>query len=593
LAVSGTISSLSGTYPILSTPDINSHGHIGLHCAALSVVLLVAGLSRSAGLLGGLMPAIHASMAVPAWACGGLVFVKKLLPEVPKQRQVLAAFSAGAAVCVLLAVVLLTHAKPPAAQPPYTEQANAAVVYRNFTSFEDLHRQPFPLRSVPYLVQPVAFFAVGLLLLLLWDPKRQHAVSADSWKRQMVLPIIVLGSLAWILVYSARILESVLGALPLTLNVLMPYRFSNLSALLLLPLTVVAIAETQALMADKERVLAVAQLTGLLLLAGAYAWFDRAHAMACLLISTWALLFAQDLHCHRNSKRRSLFTLSVVLLLAALLAISSHPYRPIVFVVGFLASAALFRAWVRFFPAHWNWDRWKMPMAASLFGACTLISVGVLAKPRLEPGNINLRSQAAAESGLRDWLAKHTGPDDLILSSLDENGLQARSAHPILMDQETVWLMTYMPRLAGTIGTMARDLYGIDYSRAEQLQANVAGVPSPESSVWRTRTLEQWRELGAKYHFHLILASPQIRLDLPTALSTPFWTLYAIPDAGGPQRDTAASANAETGPAGRDGRAPSDSDARSSFVTGNVLRRRRTGRGTGRSAAVPASGLSP
>jgi hypothetical protein len=111
--------------------------------------------------------------------------------------------------------------------------------------------------------------------------------------------------------------------------------------------------------------------------------------------------------------------------------------------------------------------------------------------------------------------------------------LQAKTAHPVLMEIETLYLMTYMPSLAPVLGSMSRDLYGIDYTSPALLgQAAPDGrlqVDSPAwLAAWRVRSREDWRSLGRKYSFRLVLSPTKTPLALTAVLPGPLWTLYRI-----------------------------------------------------------------
>ena len=106
--------------------------------------------------------------------------------------------------------------------------------------------------------------------------------------------------------------------------------------------------------------------------------------------------------------------------------------------------------------------------------------------------------------------------------------------HPVLMELETLYLMTYLPALAPVIGEMARDFYGIDYADPAHLarfltRGRVEIIKDPLRRAWQSRTSNEWLGLSKKYHFRLVLSPTRVPLDLTPALRGPVWTLYTIP----------------------------------------------------------------
>jgi hypothetical protein len=136
---------------------------------------------------------------------------------------------------------------------------------------------------------------------------------------------------------------------------------------------------------------------------------------------------------------------------------------------------------------------------------------------------------------LSAWLKSNASPNEFMLGPIfPRPQIQSKTGHPVLMEMETLYLMSYMPNLSSSIGTMAKDLYGVDFTDPDQM-ARVQADPGPlvEStywaSQWRTRSREQWQALGKTYKFRLVLAVSGVPLDLPVALPGEEYTLYLIP----------------------------------------------------------------
>ena len=137
---------------------------------------------------------------------------------------------------------------------------------------------------------------------------------------------------------------------------------------------------------------------------------------------------------------------------------------------------------------------------------------------------------------LSRWLAAHSRPGEMILPAImPQTKLQPRTGHPVLMEAESLYLMSYMPSLAPAIGAMTRDLYGVDYADRDQIEHisrnGRLGLSFPcWSEAWKNRKRHEWQALGRKYGFRLALAPSEAPLDLPVVLPGPFWSLYEIPE---------------------------------------------------------------
>ena len=136
---------------------------------------------------------------------------------------------------------------------------------------------------------------------------------------------------------------------------------------------------------------------------------------------------------------------------------------------------------------------------------------------------------------IRRWLTQNAAPDEPVLAAIYPRvELQAKTRQPVLLELETLFLMTYIPTLAPRIGTMVRDLYGVDYEHADAVASQCpGGLVRPWCHVWvdawKSRTRERWVELAGKYHFRLVVAPAEYDVDLPMVLQTTRGNLYEIP----------------------------------------------------------------
>lgn len=555
-----------GIYPMWVFPNGNSNGHLGLHAAMLVVVLLLARSWREGGLMLGLLPSLHPAMPLLIWPWSGayLLFSRELHSRKEKAR-LLRGIGLGLAICAALALVIFIRAADSGAVPPYQAQPENAqvdgeLIHRQFTLTTDVHRRLAPLWWFAYSVGPVALFVIGMLLL--WAPKRPEAASSAGPNSRTCLWILSLSGIASLYVYGAWALQYWTGALPAPIEMSMPYRFANFTTLLLVPVTVAAMAGAQAAMDERASRFATVMIAGLIFVAGIGLFSDRRPETLYVM---WGLLLAMDFYAYRKQPRRRWMSPVAILAIGGVtLAIGGATrlgagWIPLtrVFLVSFLVSCLALGLsalkWRRGEgrqegeqkessetrqPAalHWllkiGWGQ------VALLCACLVSSLAAL--PRSSQNEVftnmprwDMVSQYDRE--LSQWLVTHARPNEMILPAImPQTKLQPRINHPVLMELESLYLMTYMPSLSPKIGTMTRDLYGVDYADRDRInrisQGGRLSLFSPVwREVWKTRKRDEWRELGRKYDFRLVLAPADTPLDLPVALPGPHWSLYEIP----------------------------------------------------------------
>ena len=294
---------LGGSYPIFVPPSFWSHGHIGLHTALLTTVLLLAGYARTGGFLLGLLPSIHAAMAVVLWPWG-LVF---LLAH--KLRRAVIPLMFGVTACALLAAFIWIHAPSSRVDPPYDLQLDGAAVLQTFTTYTDVHRQLPPLVSLAYGVNTLAFLILGSLFL--WLPPTPCGEVSSPSVRAAGAWLLLLGAMSWTIVYASWIAHRSLGALPTWVNILMPYRFSNVSAVLVLPLSVALLARLYGSLCIAGRRVLTALTMALLIFAGLQTlmtgeWSSAMQPRDHLLVILWGFVLGGYLCAPRSVPGRSL-----------------------------------------------------------------------------------------------------------------------------------------------------------------------------------------------------------------------------------------------------------------------------------------------
>ena len=513
--LSNTLVRFNGVYPGRVYPNFNSDGHFGVYMAVLTVVLLLARQWRTGGVLLGLLPAIHATMAIIVWPwAAGWLYVSLCGMSARERRRVMISTGCGVAVCAVLALALFLFTPRVLPEAPYNVTADGPLIYRQFTAVTDIHRRVPELVTYAYLASPVCLFGLLALLSIRMGSKDDADLRRARW-------LLVLGAIIWGYVYGAWVLRSLTGWLPLPVQISMPARFSNMAAILLIPLAVALIARARRGMAFIAVLLSIEAVLIPLN-------YDRlAHHFAFLIL---AAAFAAALHICVREERWLVAALLAPAAVGAALAVLyfREAERAVaVFAGGFAAFAAL-----GFVPAV-ALAGWLAPAACV---AVALLSVPIPStKDSWGIRNFDVFYQVTPfDRELNRWLASHAAAGESILPAMfPPSQLQSKTAHPVVMEIETLYLMTYMPKLAPVIGSMARDLYGVDYADQARLSRLLVNGRLPTDSpqwvaAWRRRTREEWQALGQKYGFRLVLSPAHAPLALPVALQGPVWSLYVI-----------------------------------------------------------------
>jgi hypothetical protein len=538
-----------GVYPLWVFPASYSTGNTSLHIALLAALLVLAGRQRLGGVLVGMLPAIHPALAVLAWVWTAVfVFVHRQRWPARQLVTLSAALSVGFGACLALgSIVLLQIIRiNSSGAAPYTPaDIDGNLVRREYIAITDVHRRLFEFPSVAYLLNPAAFAAISSLLV--WAAWRRRRTGRSLAGDGYLGWIVMIGGLAWLTIYSAGLFQWVFGSLPDLVGTLMPYRLSNVTALLLIPLAVSGIAASTRDTATRHWL--VWGLTGLLLLAaGVRVVQDRDSVFRNgLFVILGVFLGLETGEFHREWRR----TVTVVCVVGALgaLAWKLGLRHEVVYLLAscLLVSLVLFgsddvgmrpeRGARRMLAPIWG-ALFALGCAGAILGSSLATSIWDRGDMVFDVyGNPTQRwdAMSAYDWTLDDWLRTHTHPDAMILSGVwPRSELQQKIGHPVLFELETLPNLTYLPTVAASTGEMARDLYSVDYSRPDLLAQNLVDgrleMYNPVwYAAWQSRTRAEWQALAQKYAFHLVLSPTSVQLDLPVALPGPVWTLYTIP----------------------------------------------------------------
>lgn len=534
LALTEPVFRFKGVYPLFVFPSFYSHGHVGAYGALLAAALAVCGCRRLGGVFLGLFPAVHPLLGALLWGWGAwyLAF-SRARPRGGELRRFLTWTAAG----VLGAAASFAYSRsraPAAAVPPYLPGTDGERVRQNFIAFTDLHRQMPTWDSSTFLLGYVAgtllFLAAGALLCAR-DREREGGAARQA--EDSARALLAFGLCAWAVVWGARAVHALRGGLPAALETAMPNRLSNLSAILLVPLYVAAVAFLAR--TPRWRRLAAFFAGALLLGAGAVAalrsytgvWVGEEYPVVSAYV-LFAAVLAAVCGSAPGAATRFLALSSAAALAGILITerawLGSEP--------GLIVVATFIAVWsVALLLRAGAGERGReTPTSAWVLVAAALCTFGTLRLRQPEEGSL----VQAFDRDLDQWLEQNATADELLLPPLlPRTQLQAKTGHPVLLELGTLWLMPYFPELSAVIGRLVADLYGVDYADRDELSRLAPeGFLGQHAPVWR-RTWErrdrlEWRVLGARYDLRLVLAPADWELDLEPELVGGEWVLYSI-----------------------------------------------------------------
>lgn len=530
-----------GIYPMWVFPNYYSQGHVGMHLAVLAGALIVGGQRRVGGLLAGMMPAMHAAMAliVLPWV-GAYLLLRRMLGDAAVVRKVLPGLGIGLLFSVAVAFLIPWISGPTVPVAPYDTLVGADLARAGFQAFTDAHRLEPAFVNRPYLLNPIAFLALSYLLLWATSsgerPSTERVVDAGA--------IVGLGLIALAIVYGVWLVQVVFGKVPEMVSMAMPWRFSNVTATLLIPVTISAIAaivtrmdERDALFARTVVVLLLAAsglaMVGILGLPGRIA-VER-QMMALL----WGLGLGLGLWSIRVTPGQLWHPLLPLIAMVMAAATLWSDSRAALYLVA-ATAASITGAWLarRLTPRTTDLRVLRTMVSPAIGLVVVVCAVGVLTARAVDPSRsdqVDWDRISEDDQTIHRWLTENAAADEPVLAAIYPRvELQAKTRQPVLLELETLFLMTYIPALAPRIGTMVHDLYGVDYEHADRVASLCpGGLVRPWchvwSDAWRTRTREQWIELARKYDFRLVVAPAEFGVDLPMRLKTARGNLYEIP----------------------------------------------------------------
>lgn len=532
LVMTEAIVRVGGVYPIWVYPHFYGHGHFGLQVSIIGAVLLVGGYHRFASLIIGLIPSLHAAMAVVTWPWAAVYAWCSRRTRTSRQMiGAIVAVGVGIAACGGLAIYIRQFTANDHIVPPYNAVGSADVIYSQFSKYNDGHRKLLPFWTLPYFGALVIYLCIGCLLL---SRPRQISAANASIRRWMFL----FGLGAWVLVLVAGAWHYVAGSLPYRLNQLMPYRFCNLPNTLLIPMTVTVIADAHRRLQGSARV-AVSLLVGAMLVGATICIpIHRAHTCTHLLPIAWGMMLVAvgfaDASEGRGWFANRIITLTVLAVLTILAFMDETSAVWSFSVSGAVSAAILSLAQSNRSLAFLAGARWSVFARTGLIVSCFLAASSSVAFSKVRDRSDPWHKTTADDRLIATWLKDHAQPNEMILPPLAPRiELQPKTGHPVVMELETLWFMAYDRSICPTVGMMSRELYGIDYSDPAQIESLLTDgklvLKDITRATWSKRTLPQWRELMDKYGFRLVVAPVDLALPLTRVLTGQNWALYEIP----------------------------------------------------------------
>jgi len=134
------------------------------------------------------------------------------------------------------------------------------------------------------------------------------------------------------------------------------------------------------------------------------------------------------------------------------------------------------------------------------------------------------------EGAVRAYLADRGEGDALLVARYHQEGLQARTGHPVMTDMASPTWIPYRPSLGPAFAGMYRDLYGLDLAPGP----GAGPMPVAWHAVWPEKTLAEWRRLGERYGFRYVVAPGFMELPLKPVVEGVHERLYRVGGEGAP-----------------------------------------------------------
>lgn len=493
-----------GVYPQFVWPGMFSNGHVGVGYVLVFAGCLAAGHMRSAGLLLGLMPAIHLGQLPPALVLAGLFAIRCVYrKDWPPLLGAIRYFAMGIVICVLFYAIQQQFALTVAMEGPYFSDADPRTIWQGRIASHDMHRQ------IPYGNVHIITVATLLIGWLGWRRlRREDSALTAAWFWMTVYATCVIAT-----TYIIIAIHAALGPdIPYLLLGWLPYRLLNHlpPILIVLALTVLTrLGERDDSRAGLAYLFIVATIAFVVLkpllgVAVGSELYTRYLFHNDILL--FALLGAAA--CLLSMRDMKAFAMFVCAWIG--LALVHHYGAAITLASGLLTFVAL-RNGVTF----------EFEVDATLKGALAVIALAAILWPEFQ--NRAHLPVGAFEREVSEILEVRGDGDALLLAHPQQVLLQAQTGHPVFTDMATEFHASYRPSLGPSVQAMYEDVYGIWFERRE--------VPPPGwRSTWSARTPEEWAAIESRWDIEYVIVPNDVPMQLAPLLQSELDTLYALPE---------------------------------------------------------------
>ncbi|MBN1675451.1 MAG: hypothetical protein JXR37_30705 [Kiritimatiellae bacterium] len=457
-------------YPIFMLGVGMTYGVIGLALLLLGVALVGADMPRTGAFVLGVLPGVHGALGLFGWVVLAALCVRRRRACAARLRTAWPFLLGGA--LIFFASFAAHRLSAPAGTGVAGE--SALKYYAAFLRNWDVHRQWLNLYSMTTVVGLLSLALCGLWL---------RAFRRDCPESAAVLFAVLLVSGVVGLSYAVLAHWVDPADLPRALTVLMPARFMNLNSLALAALLLGLLGRL-----SHRRLVPALTLVFLLQLA--------------LPFGRWLGLFqAEDHGRYVELVRRSAFVFMVAtgLLLAALRGRTAQPAalpgrargaaRAVILVCTIIVLAGLWHAW-------------------SVRRSRCLLCVS--------PKEDAFWRQVGERPGV-------------LITAHPMRTIQVRTRRPVLLNTESIDILSYCPEAGPTVQTILRTVYGVDLFEPPFSFAECR-------ALWARRRPAEWRAIRRELGATDVLTYGDWPLQLPRVIGLAgrggraVWVLYHIPE---------------------------------------------------------------
>ncbi len=534
LALYGIYQGYETTYPMNLWPGLYSYGQIGMGYALLVLYFVLAGHWATGFLLLGLMPCVHLGqmpiVLLVSCVCWSIAFFSKRHAHC---KRAVAGGAAGALLTLAFAGIHHAFKVPLPTSGAYYSAEDSRTVWSAFTYVHDIHRQ-MP-RADSHIVLFGALLLGAAALYIYFAHLRKEAGPAEGNRPPVpvYLGLVLYCAFAALTVWGGMFAREAMGRdVPFWLASWMPFRLGNHVAPLLFVLVLGLLAETW-----KRGANDTAPTLALIGLAAGYAAAvtlensllaavdGESNLLSRYLATGYPLYFGlygvvMGLLPIRLRERRLLmlpYAFSVVAAFSALMVV--HQFGAACFVAGVAAGFA-----IRSLPRPVMDGMRFLEKERVVLVMCVILAAAIAYPqwrtrqwlPR-KPFNVSIARA----------LDERNDPHGVLLGPMTSLNMQAETGHAVLAQQDTPYMISYIPELGPSIAKMYDDLFGVTF-----------GIPSKRGlarpvdwkwELWENVPQERWQELAALYGFRYVTTAGGVSLQLPVIAGDANGKLFAVP----------------------------------------------------------------